>query len=132
MLSLKDTSSPATADDLRVYLDFLIKHGFYDLAYYTWLQFLPPEQLAEAGHLFNGGFEVVPSGLPFDWVLTKGTGVTMQIAARNDQPGQHALFLNFGPGRVDYHDVTQLIMLAPGSYKFRGKYKADLSERARA
>ena len=54
----------------------------------------------------------------------------MQIAARNDQPGQHALFLNFGPGRVDYHDVTQLIMLAPGSYKFRGKYKADLvSER---
>ena len=68
--------------------------------------------------------------LPFDWVLTKGSGVTMQIAARNDQPGQHALFLNFGPGRVDYHDVTQLIMLAPGSYKFRGKYKADLSERA--
>ena len=73
----------------------------------------------------------MPSGVPFDWVLPKkGSGVTDEIAARNDQPGKHALFLTFGPGRVDYREVYQLILLAPGSYKFRGKYKADLvSER---
>ena len=130
LLSLKDTANPPTATDLRPYLDFLIQHGFFDLAYYTWLQFLRPEQLAQAGHLYNGGFDTPPSGTPFDWVLTKGTGVTAQVAAKSDKPGERALFLQFGPGRVDYRDVTELIMLSPGSYQFQGKYKGDLvSER---
>jgi hypothetical protein len=35
-----------------------------------------------------------------------------------------------GPGRVDYREVTQLVMLAPGEYQFQGSYKSDLiSER---
>jgi hypothetical protein len=130
LLSVKESANPPSADELRPYLDFLIQHGFYDLAYYTWLQFLPPDQLAQAGHLYNGGFDAPPSGTPFDWVLTKGTGVTAQTAAKADRPGQRTLHLQFGPGRVEYHDVTQLIMLAPGSYQFHGKYKGDLvSER---
>jgi hypothetical protein len=130
LLSLKDTANPPTARDLRPYLDFLIGHGFFDLAYYTWLQFLRPEQFAQAGHLYNGGFDAPPSGTPFDWVLTKGTGVTAQVAAKSDKPGERALHLQFGPGRVDYRDVFQLIMLSPGSYQFQGKYKGDLvSER---
>ena len=41
LLSLKDTPNPPTAEDLRAYLTFLIQHKFYELAYYTWLQFLP-------------------------------------------------------------------------------------------
>ena len=130
LLSLKDTANPPTAKDLRPYLDFLIQHGFFDLAYYTWLQFLSPDQLVQAANLYNGGFDTVPSGTPFDWVLTKGTGVTVQVAAKSDKPGERALFLQFGPGRVDYREVTELIMLSPGSYQFQGKYKGDLvSER---
>jgi hypothetical protein len=126
LLSLKNTPTPPTAEDLRVYLDFLIGHGFYDLAYYTWLQFLPTEQLAKVGHLFNGSFEAIASGMPFDWVFTKGSGVLIQIASKPDQAGERGLLLEFGPGRVDYWDVTQLIILAPGSYQFRGKYKTEL------
>jgi hypothetical protein len=130
LLTLRDTPHPPTDEDLGAYLNFLIQHKFYELAYYTWLQFLPPEALATAGHLFNGNFASSPSGLPFDWVLTKGSGVTVQIAAKQDQPQQKGLFLQFGPGRVDYHDVTQLVILSPGAYKFKGAYKSDLvSER---
>ena len=124
LLSLKDTANPATAKDLRPYLDFLIQHGFYDLAYYTWLQFLGPEQLAQAGHLYNGGFDAPPSGTPFDWVLSKGTGVTVQVAAKSEKPGERALHLQFGPGRVDYREVTELIMLSPGSTNSKGNTKA--------
>lgn len=126
LLSLKDTRSPATAEELRFYLWFLVGRQFHELAYYAWLQFLPPEQLAETGLLFNGNFEVSPSGMPFDWGLTQGSGVRMQIAPRNDQPGHHALFLKFGPGRVEDIGLKQLILLPPGSYTFRGGYTADL------
>ena len=126
MLSLKNTPTPPTAEDLQSYLDFLIGNKFYDLAYYTWLQFLPPEQLNKVGHLFNGSFESNPSGLPFDWVISPGSNVVMRILARPDQDGEHALFVEFGPGRVDSPGIKQLIMLPPGGYQLAGKYRAEI------
>ena len=125
-LSLKDTAAPPTAAELRRYLYFLLDRKFYDLAYYTWLQFLSNEQLNRVGNLFNGSFEMVPSGLPFDWVWTDKPGATIQISIRPDQEGEHALHIAFGPGRVDFSGITQMITLPPGSYQFRGKYKVDL------
>lgn len=49
LLSVKDSTSSATAADLRDYLGVLMEHKFYELAYYAWLQFLPLEQLNSAG-----------------------------------------------------------------------------------
>jgi hypothetical protein len=123
-LSLKDTEAPPTAEELGPYLNFLIGRKFYDLAYYTWLQFLPAEQLNKVGNLFNGSFDVVPSGLPFDWVWTNKPGAKIEIAAFPDQG--KALQILFGPGRVELLGPTQLVMLPPGSYQFQAKYKADI------
>lgn len=126
LLWLKDSPAPPTDRELRDYLNFLIKHEFYDLAYYTWLQFLPAEQITKAGHLFNGSFETTPSGLPFDWVITKTAGVRYVITSRPDKPGQKALRLEFGPGRIDYREVVQIVTLPAGDYKFQGSYKSDV------
>jgi hypothetical protein len=126
LLSLKDTPTPPTSAELPSYLNFLITHGFYDLAYYTWLQFLPREQLGTIGLLFNGDFEVAASGLPFDWTLTQGSGVTLKIGERPDKEGGHALLLDFGVGRVASLGVTQLVTLAPGQYRFQGKSNVDI------
>jgi hypothetical protein len=125
-LALRDSPNPPTAADLASYLDFLVNHAFYELAYYTWLQFLPDEQLGNAGRLYNGSFEIAPSGLPFDWVFSQGAGVTIDVAARPDQSREHALFMEFGPGRVDFGGVTQLVLLPPGTYHFQGKYQVGL------
>ena len=130
LLSLRNSTTPPTAADFSGYVNFLIAHGFYDLAYYTWLQLLPPEQLTKAAHLFNGSFETEPSGLPFDWVFSQGTGSITKIATRPDGDGEHALFTQFGPGRVEFPGVTQLVVLSPGAYALHGKYKIDIvSER---
>ena len=127
LLSIKDSSSPPTVADLRSYLNFLVARGFYELAYYTWLQFLPPNQLARAGFLANGSFEYTPSGLPFDWVISRGsTGITTDIGLRPELDGQRALYLEFGPGRAHFRGVSQVLMLGPGSYELKGRLKGEV------
>lgn len=126
LLALRTSPQPPSSEDVNRYLSFLVVHKLYALAYYTWLQFLPPEQLRNAGFLYNGNFAVAPSGSPFDWVISQGSGVAIDIEPLPDGSGGHALVVNFEYGRVDFHSVTQLIMLAPGRYQFAGQYKGDL------
>jgi hypothetical protein len=129
LLSLKSTATPPTAAELRGYLNFLINRRLLELSYYAWLQFLPAEQLRNAGLLYNGSFEARTFGMPFDWVITPGTDVTVDIAPHPDEPGQRALFIEFGHGRIQFGGVTQVIMLAPGSYRLQGSFKGEIAGR---
>jgi hypothetical protein len=126
LLAIKDTPAPPTIADLRAYLNFLVSKKQYELAYYTWLQFLPTEQLGNVGLLYNGSFELTPTGLPFDWVIAAGAGVTAEILNRPDQDGQRALSITFEQGRVEFHSVSQLLMLAPGTYRFVARHKGEI------
>jgi hypothetical protein len=124
-LSLKGTETPPTTRELRAYLDFLIGHKFFELGYYTWLQFLPAQELGRIDFITNASFESEPSGLPFDWRIAQGTGVSIDIVPRPGEADGKALFLEFGPGRADFRGVSQVLMLAPGSYRLKGKFKGD-------
>jgi hypothetical protein len=126
LLAVKDTPTPPTSADLKPYLDVLIAHKYFELAYYTWLQFMGPEQLRSIGLLYNGSFEATPSGLPFDWVMRGGAGASVEILERPDQEDQHALFIEFSQGRVEFPGVVQLLMLAPGTYRFKGRYRGEI------
>ena len=127
LLAMRETRTPPTDADLRNFVNALIGRKEYELAYYAWLQFLPPEQLSQAGFLFNGSFESAPSGLPFDWVISEGAGVLIDMVPRSDRNGERALLIEFGYGRVDFRGVQQLTALAPGSYKFKATYKGNIS-----
>jgi len=126
MLGLKDSSVPPSADDLKRYLNFLTSKGFHELAYYAWLQFLPPEQLGKVGLLYNGDFEATPSGLPFDWRFKEGANVSIKIDQRSSKEDGRALVLDFGAGRVSELGVTQLVTLPPGQYRFEGRTNMDV------
>jgi hypothetical protein len=125
-LKLKDTTAPPTTAELGSYLSFLLEHKLYPLAYLTWFQFLTPEQLQSAGYLFNGSFETRPSGLPFDWVMPRGVGMTLDIAPRPESADKHALFMEFGQSRVDFPGVSQTVLLPPGTYRFKGSFKGEI------
>lgn len=127
-ISLNDTAEPPSLDDLRNFLSFLINNKLYEVAYYAWLQFLPPDQLTKIGFLINGSFEHVPSGLSFDWVIKSGSGVNVEITRKPGDRRRHALSVTFGYGRVDF-SVSQLLMLPPGSYQLEGQLKGELKGR---
>ncbi|MFZ3310961.1 MAG: hypothetical protein WA280_16490 [Xanthobacteraceae bacterium] len=126
LLALRTEPKPPKMADIVPYLDFLVVHRLYALAYYTWLQFLSPSELHHAGYLFNGGFEDSPSGAPFDWQITQGAGVTVDIVPRPGGADQHALMLDFEFGRVEYHSVAEVVMLPAGTYQFNGEYQGKL------
>ncbi len=127
LLALKTSPNPPSAHEIGGYISFLIQYNVFELAYYAWLQFLPPEQLDQAGLLFNGNFDFPPSGTPFDWMITQGSGVNIDVVPNPDDPSEHALSIDFLYGRVDYQSVTELVVLAPGAYQFDGRYKGKLA-----
>jgi hypothetical protein len=120
MQKLRDTSVPPTDKEVLPYVKFLVSKGFYELAYYTWLQFIPPEQLGEVGYLFNGNFRRQPTGSPFDWYIVAARGAITDIVRRDKQPDQNTLYLELGPGRVEFN-VEQTLLLPPGSYVVSGE-----------
>jgi tetratricopeptide (TPR) repeat protein len=126
LLALRTSPTPPDPEEINDYLSFLIAHQFYELAYYTWLQFLPPDVLQTVDLLFNGKFGSAPSGSPFDWTITQGSGVTVDVVPISDAINEHALQVDFLFGRVDYHSVKELIVLAPGTYQFSGRYRGNL------
>ena len=126
LLALASGSTPPAAKDIRPYLDALIAHGFYDLAYYTWLQFLPAAGLSRAGLLYNGDFDDPISGLPFDWEIMPGAGVTIDVVRQSDNSNRHALLIDFQYGRVDFRGAKELVLLPPGNYEFAAKFKGEL------
>ena len=126
LLAMKEAGTPPTIYELRSYLDFLVERKFYDLAYYTWLQFLPRDQLGTVGLLFNGNFEIHPTGLPFDWVLPSEGSATVAIVRRADRPSDRALFIELGHGRVDVGRISQLLRLQPGRHRVTGNVMGDV------
>jgi hypothetical protein len=126
LMALRHDPIPLKTADIKNYINLLVTYRYFSLAYYTWLQFLTPDELLHAGLLFNGGFDVEPSGLPFDWVIKQGPGVTIDIVSPSDKGGGHALLIDFKFGRVEYHSVSELVMLPPGSYQFSGEFKGEL------
>ncbi len=125
-VALKATSSPPTVAELRLYFSFLLERHYYDLAYYTWLQFLGAEQLARVGPLFNGSFESRPTGLPFDWVPAREKGADVSIERRANRPSEQTLVIRLGPGRAELDYIGQLMRLQPGHHRVEGLAMGDL------
>lgn len=125
-VSLRDTQASPKPEELNAYQLWLIQHDLYDLAYYVWLQFMPPEKLEGVGFLFNGDFEAQPSGSPFDWRWAEGKNVGVDFVSRPRNAQDHALMIEFGPGRVELPTINQAIMLPPGEYLFKGLLMGDI------
>ena len=121
--ALKDSENPPTKEELRPYLNRLIKDENFELAYQTWQATLPPQQRADETHPFNRDFQFPVDGLPFNWSLEAVPGADIQVVSTVEGGKKRALRVEFSGARVRFENVKQLMLLPAGDYSFSGKVK---------
>jgi hypothetical protein len=131
IVGLQDSAHPLEAAEIGPYLDRLIGEGQYELSFLTWLRSLPVGESDQLPYVYNGDFELPPTGLPFDWSIGKIDGATTELVDTGDKDHGVALHVVFAGARVAYHHVAKLLLLPPGTYRLNGMVKADDIENAR-
>jgi tetratricopeptide (TPR) repeat protein len=123
--ALNETENPPTNEELRPFLNRLIKDGNFEQAYQTWQKTLPPKQRANETYPFNRDFDIPADGLAFNWNLEAIPGADIQIVSSVDGDRKRALLVQFSGARVRFANVKQLMLLPAGDYTFGGKVKTE-------
>lgn len=123
--ALKQTGSPPRRDELRAYVARLIKDGRVAEARGVWRDTLDAKQKAAPALLYNGDFAAPIDGFPFNWALETIPGADIRIVPAPGERAGQALRVQFSGARVQFDNVSQLLMLPPGNYVFSGRVKTD-------
>ena len=87
-----------------------------------------PERREEADLLYNQGFRYQLTNLPFDWVIAPVPNASVGFET---QAGVQVMNVDFFGGRVKFEHVSHLLNLAPGSYRFQGRERAQALQNER-
>lgn len=114
----------APAAETACAIDRLRAAGRWEEAHQLWLNSLPPARLARVGHVFNGGFEQVPTGAGFDWLLQprpeREAGHMAEVIRVLGAEGERSLRVSYNGKRQHGVPARQYTLLAPGEYELSG------------
>ena len=105
------------------WIAFLMRQGRWGEAYGRWAGTLDLKDAA-LPLVFNGDFEQPVTGRGFDWRLTRIPGVSLEFVRDGDAKGLSA-HATFSGRRVAQANLEQQLLLAPGSYRFTARIRAD-------
>jgi len=119
-------SPPGLSDEeMAAWINRLAHDRQWAPAYLIWVQSLPVEARQRIGNVYNGGFETEPGNFGFDWRFGKVPGARIAREQVTGAAGTMALGVAFENRRVPFRHVQQLLALAPGSYRLRGRVRLD-------
>jgi tetratricopeptide (TPR) repeat protein len=118
----------STPHALRAYLSRLQREGYWEEAYFAWLNSLEGDQIRNVANLFNGGFEQPLSNLGFDWISMRVGQVLVETAPTYGIGGQRALHVVFRGQRVAFRHFGQYLLLPPGTYSLKGRARPESLE----
>lgn len=123
--ALSSTDAPPEPSEIRPWLARLVGEGRFEAAYIAWINTIPSERLANAGLLYNAGFDYDISNMPFDWTLSPVNGASVAIEKGVKEGAPRELAVDFFGGRVPFRNVSHLLTLPPGRYVLQGEERAD-------
>ncbi|MER9120466.1 hypothetical protein NKH93_28355 [Mesorhizobium sp. M0954] len=118
LLDLTGSSAPPTSGELSAVISGDIRQKKYERAYRLFLFSLSDRERTLGGYIFNGTFEPVPSGKPFDWQIRNQPGLEVTFAtSQNAVEGEGGATVRFLNTPVKDSALQQYVALPPGSYK---------------
>ncbi|HET6545457.1 MAG TPA: tetratricopeptide repeat protein, partial [Rhodanobacteraceae bacterium] len=123
--ALRDAPVPLDHAERAAWLERLVRDGRWAQAYPLWIDLLPADQRGDLADVHDGGFEHPPEDTGFGWRFERIAGARIDRAATAGVHGRHALHVEFEDRRVAFHQVSQLLVLAPGHYRLSGRVRAD-------
>ncbi len=120
-----EAAVPVTLAEQKSYLRFLEAERRWDEAFVVWANSLRRENLSVMGQPVNGGFEVEPTGVGFDWRVREDPAVLIKTDYTYGISGHKALHIIFRGQRVNFRHIEQLMILQPRKYRFRGQVRPD-------
>lgn len=129
MLAVQDAGSKIEPQELAPYLNVLVRENLTPYARDVWVQ-LRPEGAQPNALLNNATFAEEPSGLPFDWTVRRGANAMAEFAPLEDKVGgDRTVRFSFGGGRAEFPELSQMIVLTPGRYRFSGEMEGMIRAR---
>jgi hypothetical protein len=114
--------------ELHDVLYILTSQKMFDEAHDVWIRSLPPERREEADLLYNEGFRYPLTNLPFDWEIAPVPNASVRFET---QDAAQVMDVDFFGGRLQFENVSHLLNLAPGSYRFQGRERAQALQNER-
>ncbi len=126
MTALKNAGSPPSSSEVVPYVNALIGAGLVRYAHDIWLELVQHQDRSRASLLINSNFAKAPSGLPFDWSVMRGQNATFDFTPLGDQEGGRSVEFEFGVGRVQFPELSQIVVLEPGHYQLIGEVQGAI------
>lgn len=114
-----------TETEQRAYLDRLWREARWPEAYQAWQMGLNEPQRQALDRIYNGGFELPPTSIGFDWRIASPRGARVETMPTYGARGERALQVTFDGQRVRFQHVSQYLLLEPGDYRLQGRVRPD-------
>jgi hypothetical protein len=122
---LKKTGGGVTDDELRLYLDNQLVFKNHERAYFVWLDMLPDAALQRVDLLFDGGFDLKPRNLFFDWNISPFANAEVSLSTHSSEAENKSLHLAFVNSTKPYSHFHQFLRLPPGQFVLSGEWMAS-------
>lgn len=120
LAAMSRAGTPATEAEFNAYLQRLVRDKQVARARDVWVQNLPPDDRAQLGLLYDGGFERMGASSPFVWTIKPGAGITAIVETAPDRSTK-ALHIEYSGGGSSRRVAEQLLVLPPGRYQLTGE-----------
>ncbi|MER9248403.1 hypothetical protein [Mesorhizobium sp. M0590] len=118
LLDLLGSTAPPKPSELSTVISGYILQKKYEPAYRLFLFSLSDQERKLGGYIFNGTFEPLASGRPFDWQLRDQSGLEVTFAtSQHAVEGEGGATVRFLNTPVKGIALEQYVALPPGSYK---------------